>query len=449
MNILQVNTTDLVGGAEKVSWELFQAYKQIGLKSWLAVGKRFSNDTDVYKVRSIEEIDSKGVKNLQKLEYLLQKKNFPLILKKIIRSTTFLSSISWHSRIRWAGIQDFHFPDSDFIPRMPPFSPDILHFHNLHGGYFQLSFLEKFSQEFPTLLTLHDEWLYTGHCAHSIECNRWKTGCGRCPDLKRYPEIHFDLTSINWHRKKDIYSKSRLYASAPCHWLINRLQDSILYPVETRVIPNGVNLDIFTDGDRSAARYRRNLSENEFIVLFIANNARRNPYKDYSTIESAIKIITTKMNKPITFIILGGEKCSEKVGDTRIEHFPFETNPSVVADFYRSANVYLHAAKADTFPSVVLEAQACGTPVIATNTGGISEQIEDGVTGFLVPGSDADAMASKLSMILEDDQLRAWMGHQAADRAKKLYDFRLQVKNYLDYYVEIIEDWNRQRAKVE
>src|SRR5262245_59012697 len=137
----------------------------------------------------------------------------------------------WRGRVRWAerahtlftyhigqphrwlqircGYEDFNFPASWHLLDLPPERPDILHCHNLHGSYFDLRALPWLSQQVPVVLTLHDAWLLSGHCAHSFDCQRWQTGCGQCPDLAIPPAIRRDATAYNWRRKRDVYTKSR------------------------------------------------------------------------------------------------------------------------------------------------------------------------------------------------------------------------------------------------
>ena len=111
----------------------------------------------------------------------------------------------------------------------------------------------------------------------------------------------------------------------------------------------------------------------------------------------------------------------------------------MVARFYQAANIYLHAAKADTFPNVVLEALACGTPVVATAVGGIPEQVKDGVTGFLVASGDAEAMAKHIMMLFTDDALRRQFSLNAAHDGRKRFDLNRQVNAYVEWYHAIAE----------
>jgi glycosyltransferase involved in cell wall biosynthesis len=94
---------------------------------------------------------------------------------------------------------------------------------------------------------------------------------------------------------------------------------------------------------------------------------------------------------------------------------------------------------------VILEALACGTPVVATSVGGIPEQIEDGVTGFLTPPGDPLAMARRIEQLLSDYTLRQRLSVSAVDAARRRFDLNRQVDDYLAWYREII-DRNRSRA---
>ena len=141
---------------------------------------------------------------------------------------------------------------------------------------------------------------------------------------------------------------------------------------------------------------------------------------------------------------------------------PYQKAPDVVARYYQAADVYLHAARADTFPNTVLEALACGTPVVATAVGGILEQVKplriadcglgnsdlngygmDEATGVLVPPGYVEAMAEAVITLLTDDTLRKRLGHNAAEDAQRRFGLNRQVDNYTCWYREILENWQR------
>jgi len=441
LRILQVSTADIAGGAERVAWNLFQAYRQRGLRSWLAVGYKRSHDPDVLLIPN-DGYRSRWARTWFTIGNILS----PLVgrVRGAGRLRSWLHLVGQPRRLLeiQRGYEDFDFPGTWQLLDLPPEHPDILHCHNLHGGYFDLQALPWLSHQVPTVLTLHDVWLLTGHCAHSFDCERWKTGCGECPNLAIYPAIKRDATAYNWRRKRDIYAKSRLYVATPSRWLMQNVEQSMLAPaiVEARVIPNGVDLMIFHPGDRREARAVLGILQDARMLLFVGNRTRSNLWRDYVTLEAAVKRVAERLpNERIVLVCLGEEQKPERIGRAEVWFIGYQKDPITVARFYQAADIYLHAAKAETWGLTITEALACGTPVVATAVGGIPEQVEDGITGFLVPPGDVKAMAETITMLLTDDALRMRLGRDAAEIAQRRFDLDRQVDDYLAWYQAILQ----------
>ena len=439
LTVLQVSALDRAGGAEQVAWNLFQAYKQAGLASWLAVGKKRSNDINVFV---INEKPSQGwwANLCQGLANALN----PLAgkLRGIQRLQAWLKSIAkggdWLADLR--GEENFYFPGSWDLLNQAPQKPSVLHLHNLHGGYFDPRALTALSFEIPVMLTLHDAWLLSGNCAHSFGCERWKTGCGKCPDISIYPGLKVDSTHLNWKRRKDIFDHSKLYVATPCQWLMDKVKESILAPamIEGRVIPNGVDVQVFHPGDRQKARMRLGLPLDQPILLFVANGIKKNPFKDYETLRVAIALIGEMSTQPIHFVALGERGETEQLGQATVHYIDRTTNLELVASYSQAADIYVHASKAETFPNTILEAMACALPVVASNVGGISEQVVGGETGLLVEPLNPDQLAQASLRLLEDPALRQQMGAAGLERVKNLFTLDRQAKQYQDWYEEIV-----------
>jgi len=294
----------------------------------------------------------------------------------------------------------------------------------------------------PIILTLHDEWSFTGHCAYTFGCDRLELGCGRCPHLETFPAIERDATAYNLKRKHEIYSRSRFYLAAPSSWLLNKAIRSILHPgiIEARLIPYGVDLAIFNPKNRMVARNELGLERESRVVLFVGNRTRSNPFKDFTVMEDAVKQMAAQSNgKKIVFLCVGEKGEDRVIGSATFRFIGFQIDPVKLAGYYQAADVYLHAAKADNAPLVITEAQACGVPVVATAVGGIPELIEDGNTGSLVPQGDSNAMAVRTLEILSNDRLRECMSKNAAEMARRRYNIKRQVESYLNWYVDILE----------
>src|SRR5215510_6516066 len=227
MNILQVGTTEIGGGAEKIVWGLFHSYKARHHGSWLAVGRKRTDDPDVFLIRNHDARPGWS-------RFWLGVSHYVQTTCGEVPGAGRLSGLAFGMAqpSRWLdihrGVEDFHFPGTRSLLQMTPRMPDIVHLHNLHGGYFDLRVLPWLSRQLPVVVTLHDAWLLTGHCAHSFDCERWKSGCGQCPDLDIYPAIARDGTAHNWRRKREIYRNSRLYVGTPSRWLMQRVEQSIM-----------------------------------------------------------------------------------------------------------------------------------------------------------------------------------------------------------------------------
>lgn len=412
MKILQVSKYDYLGGAARVAWSLFSGYRSRGLSSALAVDVKSVEDP------AIIQIDNSG------------------LFWRIARA----------AELQF-GLERMCFPGTSKLLKISNFVPDIFHAHNLHSGYFNLYELPRISARIPTVLTLHDTWLLTGHCAYFIDCNRWKVGCGQCPDLRRYPAVRRDGTALGWKRKRNIFAKSHLYLATPSQWLLNQVEQSILVPAikKSRVINNGVDLQVYKPGNKEQLRQEFDLHVDDFVILYVASSKiKKSVYKDYQTIDLSLDIIADKMpkNKRLVFLGLGEKGDTQVLGNCVKRFIPYQTDPTSVAKYYQVADVYVHAANADTFPNVILESLACGTPVIATDVGGVNEQVIDGYTGFLVPQKDASAISERvLQLIYESDYLYR-ISENAAHVAVERYSQDKMIINYLEFYNETLDDFH-------
>jgi len=441
MKILQVNTADLGGGAERVAWNLFRAYRIAGQVSWLAVGAKRSSDPDVFAISNGAGRNlwpRSGVRADTQRQTSKTKSRAVRAIRRLI------STIAAPHRTvdKVLGLEDFRYPGTKRLLQLVPGLPDIVHYHNLHGGYFDLRLMPTLSSALPAVVTLHDAWLLSGHCAHSMGCDRWISGCGQCPDLSIYPAVRRDATAHNWQVKRKIYGQSRLYIATPSQWLMEKVKRSMLASaaLEMRVIPNGVDVSVFKPADLCSARADLRLPMAAAVVLFVAQRACNNPFKDYAGLRTALDHLSkTRPEAPLICLAIGDDAAAERIGSMEIRHVPYISDPKTLARYYQAADVYIHAAKADTFPNTVLEAQACGVPVVATRIGGIPEQIDDHETGFLVSPGDAVAMANSVEKILVDKARRSQMSTQAAERARRLFSLDRQVAEYIRWYREITE----------
>lgn len=442
LHILQLSASDRMGGAEKIAMTLFNGYRAQGHRSWLAVGQKTTTDPDIFLLDNDRSrspwsrLCSAAARSLNPINRVKGIKRLQLLLRDTLGQPT-------RTARRNRGEEDFDFPATADLLNLPPQRPHLLHCHNLHSptGYFDLRALPHLSKQLPVVLTLHDAWLLSGHCAHSFECDRWKTGCGQCPDLSIYPSIPRDATAFNWSRKKSLFEQSRLFITTPSQWLMDRVQQSILAPAiaDAKVIHNGIDLDIFHPADPRAARAALNLPLDARILLFAANHIRSNPFRDFATMQEALRRVAHNwQGPPLLFVALGEDLPEEKIASATLRFVPFQKDERAVARYYQAADLYVHGTRADTFPTTVLEALACGKPVVASRVGGIPEQVNENQTGHLVPIGDPAAMASALLSLLTNDPKRQSMSDAAAQTAKDRFNRTRQIDQTLAWYQAVV-----------
>lgn len=461
MNILQLNAFDDFGGAARIAWNLFESYRSRGHRSWLAVGHKRSDHPNVFPIPNDASRNAWTrlfIRMGDSLGPLRGRIKGAGLLRRLLMGPVGQTR-RWHS-IR-AGIEDFDFPGTGKLLDLPPARPDLLHGHNLHGRYFDLRRLPWFSAQLPVFLTLHDAWLLSGHCAHSFDCQQWKDGCGDCPDLTIPPAIMRDGTAYNWQRKRDIYARRRFHVATPSRWLMEKVEQSMLAPavVEAKVIPNGVDLRIFRRGDRQKARKALGIRQEARVMLCAAKAKRKNIWQDFPTMCDAVRTLSARLpGGTLQVIVLGRDDTPQRIGTVEFLHIPYENNPETLALYYQAADVYVHPSRIDTFPNAVVEALACGTPVIATAVGGIPEQVKgysrptgrfgheglnrfgmEEANGVLIPPGDGRHMEEAMESLLEDHMLRRRLSGNAARDAGRRFDLGRQVDTYLRWYENTIE----------
>lgn len=438
MKILQVSTSDVAGGAERSARNLAEAYRARGHESWLAVGRKVERDPGTFVIPN-DAARNRAVRAIDRLRAV------PL-LHKIrgagrVTSTLRLLAEARRTMNVERGREDFDFPGTRRLLDLTPSRPDLVHLHNLHGGYFDLRELPRLSREVPTILNIRDGWLFSGHCAFPLGCERWKTGCGDCPDLTLFPAVKRDATDFNWARKRAILAASRVYVATPSEWMMARVRESIVAPaaIDTRVIPNGVDTRVFHPGDTRASRAALGIDPEAKVLLVAANGLRFNVWKDYRTLRAALEILGRRTwSAPLLVLAVGETAPPETIGSVELRFVPFQNDSARLADYYRAADVYLHAAHVESFGNVLLEARACGTPVVASAVGGIPEQIRDGATGLLVRPGDPSAFAAAVETLLRDDALRAALAANGLQQVTTEFTLDVQAERFLQWYREIL-----------
>src|SRR3989338_427987 len=257
MNILQVNTTDTLGGAGKVAYSIKNELEKMGHSSTFLVSRKYSQDNDVKLIRPYSNFKRR-------------------LLKKV---TYYLAN-------------DLDFFPANQILKMPEFqNADIVHCHNLHTNYFNLRTLEKISKLKPVVWTFHDMWPITAHCAHSFDGALKQNGFFTCPSLDIYPPIAWHNEKYLENKKAKIYANSKFHIVTPSKWLAEKVSRSILKDKDLSVIYNGIDNSVFRPHDKQKCRQELNLPADKKIILIVAKRGQSNPWKGGNYAREAIKTL--------------------------------------------------------------------------------------------------------------------------------------------------------------
>ncbi len=218
-----------------------------------------------------------------------------------------------------------------------------------------------------------------------------------------------------------------------------------------RVVPCGVDSERFHPINQARARLEVGLEADESTVLFVG---RMEPLKGIDDLLHAISKIVHDGRVPcsrLSLILIGGSaedhpdamtgemgrliQMRDAFGLQSMVTFLGAQGQDVLPLYYAAADVVVMPSHYESFGMVALEAMACGTPVIASDVGGLSYTVQDGVTGFLVPAKDPDSLADAICHILNDQVFRDTLGQQAAAAAKQ-YGWARIADQILDVYDE-------------
>ncbi|MEG0862899.1 MAG: glycosyltransferase [Clostridia bacterium] len=319
------------------------------------------------------------------------------------------------------------------IAKIEAFQPDLIHLHNLHGCYVNLRMLFRYlaKADIPVVWTLHDCWPFTGHCAYFdyAQCEKWQTICHHCPQQGSYPIcLGMDGSKRNYAHKKKLFTALRhLTFVAPCEWMKQPLSHSFLGSHPVRVIPNGVNRQMFRPIEKSMLRERFHL-QNKQIVLSVASEWDER--KGLKFLWEAAR----SLGEDYCFVVIGLSQ--EQIaalpdGMLGIEH---TKNAQELADWYSTADCLANPTLEDNMPLVNLEALSCGTPVAVFCTGGCPEAL-DASCGLVVEKGDVAALCKAIQTLCAQ---KASMRTACLLRAEA-FDSERTFQAYLNLYKELCQ----------
>jgi len=400
-SIVHINTHDVAGGAAKVAWRLAEAQRRAGHSAGLLVGRKNSDDPRVAAFDPEPDTQAQA---------------------QCVRE----------------GLLDYHLRGSDRLVDHPWVrSADVVHLHNLHGHYFNPFSLAGLSQARPTVWTLHDMFAITGHCAYSLRCPGWETGCVPCPRLDLPYALPVDSAGRLLGDKRAIYEHSRLWVVTPSRWLYEMVRRSVLRDHPVELIYNGVDTQVFRPRDRRAARARLGLPQDAVCVGAAANGGTLgNPWKGGAYTQAVVDALHAA-GIDCVFVHIGGRL---ETDDPRWVGIGPIHDEQQMAEAYSALDVFLYTPLADNCPLVVLEAMACGVPVVSFATGGVPELVRSEQDGYITGYRDVETTVQAMRRVLGDAELRRGMGDSARQRVLERFDHRQTAAAYERLYARVLEE---------
>lgn len=346
MKVLFINSVCGIGSTGRICKDLAEEYKNNGNEVRIAYGRNSFVPTQCsqYSIRIGNDLDCK----------------LHALNTRLFDRHGFCSKRATRKFLEWAD----------------EYNPDLLWLHNIHGYYINVEMLFEWIKKRPNMQvkwTLHDCWSFTGHCTHFIKvnCNQWKYGCSKCIQTRTYPACLFiSSVSKNYNRKKAAFTGVKnIELITPSKWLADLTRDSFLKDYSVKVEYNTIDKTVFKP-TYSDFRIKYNL-DNKYIILGVANvwNESKGLYDFFE--------LSKSIGEDKVIVLVGLNKKQMKSLPDGIVGINRTSSPKELAEIYTAADVFVNPTYEDNYPTVNLEAQACGTKVITYDTGGCRETIKN------------------------------------------------------------------------
>ena len=393
MRILQINAVYGVGSTGVIVQDLHELSLKNGIESYVAFSK--------------SKMQLSEIKNGYKVGSVFGKKLHALF-----------------GRINGKQAYFSRFATRKLLKHIRRIKPDIVHLHNLHSNYIHLNMLLKFlaAENIKTVITLHDCWFYTGGCFYYtvVQCNRWMSGCYDCPKkLQDTRAYFFDRCAQIWsNRRRYLGAINSLQIVGVSHWITSEFQKSNIGANRFFTIYNGIDTDYFCP---TISSLRQELGlENKFVILGMANKwlLKAN--------EETLHAVCDGLEQDSVLLLVGCT--SQEKLPSNVIPFEYIHDRDLLRKIYSMADVFVNCTREDSLPTVNLEAQACGTPIITYENTGTMETV-DGISGFAVANNDSCALLKKINEVKRNGKLQ----YSHACREYVVRTFRKEI-NYQAYF---------------
>lgn len=417
MSIAHFSLVDVGGGAAGAVSRLHHELLRQGVESRLYVGRKLGTDPNTHDLSDTCFLRKHALTLSRRLDLL------PLLLRYGRLGTIW--SPGWH------GLRDV-------VPETA--NADVLCFYWIPRGLLGITQVGRLlSLGKPCVWRLSDMWPFTGGCHYSGDCMGYQHGCGSCPQLRS--QRPRDLSSQLYTMKRNRWRTGNLTIVSPSQWMAEAAKRSQIFAGrDIRVIATGVDTDVFQPFDRTEARRAWGLPLDRRLVLFGADAALRDGRKGGDVVREVMQRSAARSNIALGLVLFGTDTAPEGLPDSvSIHPMGTITDQARLARLYAACDVFLAPSKQENLANTVLEAMACGTPVVAYALGGMIEAIAHGQTGLLATPRDDAALAEMTFKLLADEDLCINFSANSRARALASFDLRTQTQKYIALYRELTD----------
>lgn len=410
LKVLHLVAGELSGGAARGAYWLHQAQREIGIDSTLVTSGRDNLGDD--------SVVALGASNVSRLKFAL--------LNRLGNLPTFF----YRKRKPW--IFNTGFAGIDFT-KLPEFrEADLIHLHWVNG-LVSMRTLRKVKK--PIVWTLRDMWPFTGGCHYAVGCERYKTGCGACPQLQSKRST--DLTRLVVANKRALLPK-QLRVVGISHWLSDCASSSRVFadfPVQT--ISNNIDTQAFSPIDQQTARQILALPKDKKIILVGAQRVT-DFYKGFGLFVDAIE----RIQRDDIYVLTFGREANQAMQplDHTSTHLGFLADALSLRLVYSAADLFVAPSLMDAFGKTLAESLSCGTPVVCFDATGPKDIVDHQKTGCKAKPFEAEDLAKGIEWVLDlpRDQYEKMRFH-SRERARTHFDSRVIAKQYHELYLEMLD----------
>ncbi|QQZ62204.1 glycosyltransferase [Paenibacillus sonchi] len=391
MNILQINNCDLVGRRFN-GHDLQVSLNEQGHNAYQIVLEKSGKESTTIPLLSNSELFVRS--RLKNLEYLLSMNSLIYPFGKLL---------SEHSIFQKA---------------------DIAHYHLIHNHFLSILDFPQLTSNKPSVWTVHDPWIITGHCIHPCECSGWMNGCHNCPKVEdpTFP-MQVDKASQMWNIKKDVYQNLKVDIVVASDFMEKYITESPLTSHFNRVhkIPFGIKVEQFQLSDKWEVRSSWSIPESNFVISF---RAEPNEVKGLKFIIEMLDELDGSL--PVTILTLGHEPLpAYLIGKFQVIELGWENDQELLCDFYAASDVFLMPSLAESFGLMAVEAMAAGCPVIVFDNTVLVEITHAPECGIAVPYKNADALKFEVCRLMHSPDECKWRGKKGRNLRTSCIDMRI------------------------